>query len=242
MRFKFIENLGREVRDTLLRFLRDYSEALLLAVILAVILRLFVFGSYKISNVTMEPGLKLGDFVLGYRLPYGVTLPFTSIKLGATRPQRGDIVVFRCPDNRSQNCVKRVVAVEGDRVVIKGKNLIINGHKALYAKSKQSFGQSRDSQEIALLTEKWMSNPSREILISSDKKLSHFGPYIVPPKTFFALGDNRDFSEDSRHWAAIPIEHIESRLFLVWFSVEWSANVKGEYSSKIRWSRILHSL
>src|SRR5690242_12553742 len=132
---KSFENLGRDLRDAVLRLLRDYSEALGLAILMAVILRFFVFGAYKISNPTMEPNLKLGDFVIGYKLPYGVNIPFSDAHVGHSAPRRGEVIVFRCPKTPETYCVKRAVGLPGDRVEIKGKRLIVNGHMATYEKS-----------------------------------------------------------------------------------------------------------
>ena len=122
---KSFENLGRDLRDAVLRLLRDYSEALGLAILMAVILRFFVFGAYKISNPTMEPNLKLGDFVIGYKLPYGVNIPFSDAHVGHSAPRRGEVIVFRCPKTPETYCVKRAVGLPGDRVEIKGKRLIV---------------------------------------------------------------------------------------------------------------------
>ncbi len=237
---KSFENLGRELRDSVLRLLRDYSEALFLAILMAVILRLFVISAYKISNSTMEPNLKLGDFIIGYKLPYGIDIPFSEKRIGKTVPARGEIIIFKCPKNLNQFCVKRVIGLPGDRVEIRGKRLIVNGRAYKYLKSVDVPTPSFSTPNaIAILKESQKGQPPRNIIVSNVKETNDFGPYIVPPDAFFALGDNRDFSEDSRHWGAIPLASIESRALFVWLSIEWQKKPSGAYSSSVRWRRML---
>jgi signal peptidase I len=236
MKFRFLENLGREMRDAVLHLLRDYSEALLLALLLALVLRQFVFSAYRVSNIMMEPGLRLGDFILGYKLPYGMNVPFSGQHIGQTSPHRGDVVIFKCPTHADSTCVKRAVAVAGDRVEIRGQRLIVNGAQSKYAKSDTVAPVLSAQYELVALNEKILRS-SRDILISNAGQNVNFGPYVVPPDSFFALGDNRDFSEDSRHWGAVPNKSIEARAVGVWLSIDWQQDLNGDYHSKIRKDR-----
>lgn len=242
MEFKFLENLGRDLRDSVLQLLRDYSEALVLATIMALVLRMFVFSAYKISNLAMEPNLKLGDFIVGYKLPYGVSLPFSDIRMGRGVPHRGDVLVFKCPKNTQSSCVKRVVGLPGDRIEIRGQRLIINGRKAAYRKSDEQPSQllTRQGQFVSLYEK--FHKEGQLIIISAKGEKANFGPYVVPPDSFFALGDNRDFSEDSRHWGAVPFTAIESKALLVWLSIEWIPVRAGEFDSSMRWNRIFSAV
>ncbi len=242
MEFKSVENIGRDFRDTLLRLLRDYSEALLLAVLMAVILRTFVFASYKISNLNMEPGLKLGDFIVGYRLPYGFNVPFTSIHVGRAQLKRGEVVIFKCPMQPDVNCIKRVVGLPGDRIEMKGQRLYVNGKVARYLRASNKGPMSiADGVQVVELIEqtRGMQWP---IWISDTENVPNFGPYVVAPDSFFTLGDNRDFSEDSRHWGAIAISSVESRALFVWLSIEWFELPSGRYGSQLRWERIFSAV
>lgn len=237
MELKFVESLGRDLRDAVLRLLRDYSEALFLAVLMALILRFFVFSAYRISNLTMEPQLKLGDFIVGYKLPYGFQVPFSDARFGRGRPKRGDVLIFKCPHNPALSCIKRVVALAGDRIEIRGKRLIINGRVAKYQKSTTKLSEELGAKKMVALKEKWADYESK-ILISDAPDGPVLGPLIVPPDTFFALGDNRDYSEDSRHWGPVPVASIEARAVFIWLSIEWSKDQDGDYASRIRWDRI----
>lgn len=244
LKLQQLESLGRDVRDSLLRALRDYSEALFLAILVAIVFRSFVFSSYKISNLTMEPTLKLGDFVVGYRLPYGVQVPLTDHKFGSSLPKRGDIVVFQCPGKKKMSCVKRVVGLPGDRIEIRGKRLLINGRLSKYKAGPhfQLNGVSVEAKKVVVLEERPNLGAKRRILVSDQDQQNNFGVYIVPPRMFFALGDNRDFSEDSRHWGGVPVEDIESRIFMIWLSIEWLPQADGQFSSRMRWDRIFSAV
>lgn len=242
MEFKSVENLGREFRDTVLRLLRDYSEALVLAVVLAMVLRTFVFASYKVANLNMEPNLKLGDFIIGYKLPYGFNVPFTQIHVGRAQVKRGHVLIFKCPMQPEVNCIKRVVGLPGDRIEIKGQRLYINGRAAKYTKLKMNIDlPDAESKRFVALNENYKKT-EQAVYISATAETPDFGPYVVPPDSFFALGDNRDFSEDSRHWGSIPFKSIESRAIFIWLSIEWVELLSGRFASRMRWDRIFSSV
>jgi signal peptidase I len=173
----------------------------------------------------------MGDFVIGYKLPYGFKLPFSELRYGQAIPRRNDVLVFRCPDALGQSCVKRVVALAGDRVEIKKQRLFINGQAAEYSPA----GKPRQGEVI--LNEKWRGH-ARQITISANESPQNFGPYVVPPNSFFALADNRDKSIDSRHWGAVSNQTIEARLLFVWLSVGWSENTSGQLRPSIRFKRM----
>jgi signal peptidase I len=186
----------------------------------------------------MEPTLKLGDFVVGYKLPFGISVPFSGIKIGVARPKRGDVVVFRCPDAPDAGCVKRVIAISGDRIEIKKQRLVVNGHMAKYVLSGTETADfySRNMKTVALV-ENWRGL-KRSVLVSGAETQQNFGPYIVPPDSFFALADNRDMGLDSRHWGAIPNRQIEARLLFIWLSVRWSQETGSGLKPSFRFDRI----
>jgi signal peptidase I len=111
-----------------MRLMREYTESLIVAICLALVLRFFVISAYKIPTGSMLPTLKVGDFIFAYKLPYGFPVPFSNgQRWGSTLPQRGDVVVFRYPGNENVNYVKRVVGLPGDQIAIKNKKLVIKG-------------------------------------------------------------------------------------------------------------------
>jgi len=182
---------------------REYSEALLVAFILALIIRTFIIQAFKIPSGSMEDTLLIGDHLLVNKFIYGTKIPFTDDRILPIRdPQRGDVIVFEYPeDTRDPNLsmwqkkdfIKRIVGVPGDTVEVRNKEVILNG---------QPF---HIPQEV--------------------HKDSHFyarrdmmAPLTVPPGQFFVMGDNRDNSQDSRFWGFVPMENIKGLAFIKYWS------------------------
>lgn len=241
---KAVDKISRDFQDTLKRVLREYAETLFLALLLAFLLRVFVVSAYRISNPSMVPSMKVGDFILGYKLPYGFNLPFTDTKIGQPRPKRNEVLIFKCPSDPNQNCIKRVIGVPGDRIQIVKKRLLLNGKLASYAPLSQEQASEllkdlfQQPKDYALLREK-AAGDARQIFISGTNLSEKYGPLIVPPGHFFVLSDNRDGSEDSRQWGVIPAKSIEARALFVWFSIDWSPTLNGS-GPRIRFDRIFH--
>ena len=165
---------------------RDYLETILIAVFLALIVRTFILGTYRVPNSSMAPTLLPGDFIFSYKLPFGVQLPFFDSKIGQTVPLREDLIVFKFPNQIKTTYVKRVIGIPGDRIEIKKRMLLIN---------------DREVRELGTVDD--------------------YGPIIVPPEEVFVLGDNIEVSDDSRYWGTVPVSHIESRVLLIWLSLNW---------------------
>ena len=235
--------MNRDFQSLIKRTLREYAETLFLALVLALLLRLFVVAAYRVSNPTMVPNLKVGDFIVGWKLPYGFEIPFTEKKVGRPQPKRNQVLIFKCPFDTSKSCIKRVVALPGDRVQILKKKLLINGRVSTYeALPKGQLSQATvdlisPPKEAALLVEK-SGAARRKILITSDELDEKYGPLIVPPGHFFVLSDFRDQKEDSREWGVVPFDLIEARALFVWFSIDWSPSLNND-APRIRWNRIL---
>lgn len=123
-----IEKISRDLQESLKKILRDYAEALFFAVLLALLLRSFVLASYKVTSSSMEPSLIPGDFILGFKLPYGLKIPFSDEVFGEARVKIGELAVFSCSNNgRNTSCVKRVVGLPGDRIEVKAGKFFRNG-------------------------------------------------------------------------------------------------------------------
>jgi signal peptidase I len=200
---------------------RDFIENIMLAVILAMLVRTFLWTGYRVPTSSMAPTLLPGDFIFAFRLPYGIKLPLTETKLIVSPPERGEVVVFSFPDQPRVNYVKRVVGLPGDRVEIKNGILYINENE--YKQEIQSYDVSGlpDGDVFDVANE---SAPSglRRILVRKQGVGKSFGPLVVPPKEVFLLGDNRDASDDSRYWGTVPFDKIEGKVQLIWLSLDWS--------------------
>ncbi|MBU2252220.1 MAG: signal peptidase I [Proteobacteria bacterium] len=190
---------------------REYIEAIILAVVIALFIRTFVIQAYKIPSGSMKPTLLIGDHILVSKFNYGIKLPFlrtTLIPVGA--PQRGDIVVFIYPEDRSKDFIKRLIGVPGDTIEIRNKKILLNG---LPYNDKHGV---------------YMDN---FIIPGAVQPRDNFGPVTVPEGSLFVMGDNRDESYDSRFWGFVSKRDVLGKALIIY----WSWNQEEHW---IRWSRI----
>jgi signal peptidase I len=191
--------------------IREYAEAIIIALILALFIRTFVVQAFKIPSGSMIPTLQIGDHILVNKFSYGIKNPFTGatwIPIGD--PERLDVVVFKYPENPSQDFIKRVVGLPGDRIEIKDKKVYVN-EKLLEVKQAVHLDPNIFPGK----------NPPRD----------NFGPITVPPHSLFVMGDNRDNSHDSRFWGFVDYKALKGKAFILYWS--WD---KENFS--VRWSRI----
>lgn len=240
--------MNRDFQSLIKRILREYAETLFLALVLALLLRFFVISAYRISNPSMIPGLRVGDFILGFKLSYGFNVPFTSKKIGTPRPKRNEVLIFKCPTDLGKSCIKRVVGIPGDRIQISKKKLIINGKVARYEKISEQVTSEvvkdliQQPKERVILKES-VNGVSRRIFLSSQDLDEQYGPLIVPPGHIFVLSDNRDDKEDSRKWGVVPISLIEAKAAGVWFSIDWSPTLREDGGGpRIRYERLFEAV
>ncbi len=192
---------------------QEYSEAFVVAVILAILIRAFLVQAFKIPSRSMVPTLLEGDHILVSKFLYGVRIPFTDERWPRfTSPQRGDVIVFVFPREREKDFIKRVVAVEGDTVLIKDKQLYINGKEA--------------TDEAAL-------HSDLSIRKNPGDPRDNFGPVKVPKDRLFVMGDNRDESLDSRFWGFVPVKDVKGEAFMIYYSRNHSRRLPG-----IRYDRL----
>ena len=226
-----------------MRLMREYTERLIVAVCLALVLRFFVVSAYKIPTGSMLPTLKVGDFIFAYKLPYGFPIPFSNgRRWSSTLPERGDVVVFRYPGNENVNYVKRVVGLPGDQIALKNKKLLINGTEVEYqALSSKLISDVPSAEFYSVYSESFgalSKDPDHIVMTNQADKGDSFGPVVVPPGQIFVLGDNRDSSDDSRYWGTVPVTHLEGRVIMVWLSLDWMNMWGNDSLPKIRWERL----
>lgn len=174
----------------------EYTKAIGTALILALIIRAYVVQAFKIPSGSMIPTLLIGDHVLVNKFIYGTKLPFSDTRVLPLRsPERGDIIVFKYPEDPARDFIKRVVGVEGDMVESRSKVLYING-KPL----EESYIQHTDAA------------------VRTAQPRDNFGPYLVPKGKFFVMGDNRDQSYDSRYWGYVDLSDVRGKAFILYWS------------------------
>ncbi len=214
-----------QIRNRIKELLRDYIESLLVAIILALIIRSFVLSAFKIQTSSMWPTLQAGDFVFAFKVPYGLRVPIVGKKiLAGAKPHRGDVVLFRYQQDETIWYIKRVAAVGGDKIEIRDRRLYVNDTPAIYSDAKE-----KDDQKILVET---LFDSNRSVAMKKDGTAEPFGPTVVPPDYFFVLGDNRDSSDDSRYWGPVPIQNIDGLVFGIWLALDWDRTA-------IKWDRVM---
>lgn len=223
--------------------LREYTESLVVAMIVAFTLRFFVISAYKIPTGSMVPTLKVGDFIFSYKLPYGIPIPFGGgERIGVKLPNRGDVVVFRYPGNEAVNYVKRVVGLPGDRIAIRNKRLFINEKESEYHQVGDDVIRDLPGREYYSAFQETFYGSTHLVIRNRSDETSFFGPIVVPPGQIFVLGDNRDSSDDSRYWGAVPLKNLEGRVVMVWMSFDWMNRWGDERYPAVRWDRVFHAI
>jgi signal peptidase I len=199
---------------------REWSEALIVAVILALIIRTFLFQAFKIPSGSMLDTLLIGDHLLVNKFIYGTRLPFSDQSfLSLREPRRGDVIVFEFPDDEGKSYfqrrdfIKRVIGVPGDLVEIRAKQVYVNGERL------------NIPQEV---------HKDNQLVPAVAGPRDFAGPIKVPQDNFFVMGDNRDFSFDSRFWGFVNKSKIKGLAFVKY----WSWDSEADLLHKIRWDRL----
>jgi signal peptidase I len=182
---------------------REYFELIAETAVFVFFIMTFVVQAFQIPSGSMEPTLLVGDFLLVNKLVYAPTIsPLEKAILPHRDIRRGDIIVFKYPNDLTKDYVKRVIGLPGDKVEIRDKRVYING-----APLTEPYAVHGDPQVY----------PRNEI-DSSLSPRDNFGPITVPPDRIFAMGDNRDNSLDSRYWGFVPFEFLKGRPWMIYFS------------------------
>ena len=221
----------------------EYSISFFPVILIVFLLRSFLVEPFKIPSSSMVPTLLVGDFILVNKFTYGIRLPVANSKIVEMgRPQRGDVMVFRYPEDPSLDYIKRVVGVPGDRVEYRNKRLTING-VAVPVRQTDDY-LSRERMQFSRRFVETLGGAEHQILLDEDAQgsvaPSRAFPFAancnynmsglactVPPGHYFMMGDNRDNSSDSRVWGFVPDENIVGKAFFIWLNL----NELGRFGS-----------
>jgi signal peptidase I len=210
----------------------DYSKAFFPVLLIVLLLRSFVAEPFRIPSGSMMPTLLHGDFILVNKFTYGLRLPVLHTKVFDNRlPQRGDVIVFRYPENTALDYIKRVVGIPGDRIEYRNKTLYINGEVCEQAPNGVFVGMGRDqSENRSRIIVEQLAQIEHAILINEQRSGYHSeGSWVVPEGHYFVLGDNRDNSRDSRFWGFVPEDHLVGKAFAIWMNWDF---VSGTFDFK----------
>lgn len=215
----------------------EYSKAFFPVILIVFVLRSFVIEPFRIPSGSMLPSLHIGDFILVNKFIYGIRLPIVDEKVvGFSKPDRGDVMVFRFPHDETINYIKRVVGLPGDEIQYQGKKLIINGRPIdQIPAGEDEIAQTGNNTETMDHFTEVLDGVNHSILRDTRKPSTNMR-FSVPEGHYFVMGDNRDYSNDSRYWGFVPEENIIGEAFFIWFS--WDSRSGGS----VDWSRIGNSI
>ena len=222
------------------KFIKE-TKSITLIVFFVLLFRSVFFEPFRIPTGSMIPTLLIGDFILVNKLSYGLKVPFSDWEvpflgisgdpvylLGESKPKKGDVIVFKFPKDRATNYIKRVVAVSGDTLEIVDKELYVNGKKVVTTNlegsdSAKEILDDMDDRfkryDLDLYTSKTGEKKHVIQFNKNDPTNSYYPKTTVPEGKYFVMGDNRDFSYDSRVWGYVDHKYIKGRAIFVWFSM-----------------------
>jgi signal peptidase I len=201
---------------------REYFESLIIAVVLALFVRTWVFQAFKIPTGSMEHNLLIGDHLIVNKMIFAPTATGLERALLAGRPiRRRDVIVFKYPVDPERDFVKRVIGLPGDRLELHRKKVYING-------------QPLDEPYVEFLEPPSTSGPPHV-----DDLREEYGPVTVPAGQYFMMGDNRDNSQDGRYWGFMPASYVKGQALFIYFSFEEGESV-ARLLQGTRWERLFH--
>jgi len=203
---------------------REYFESICVAVILALFVRTFIVQAFKIPTGSMENNLLIGDHLLVNKFVFAPTLSrLENMLLPIDAIRRGDIIVFKYPEEPERDFIKRVIGLPGETIELKKKRVHING-------------MLLDEPYVHYLVP-----PDEENGAGDFDVRVQYGPVTVPAGHYFMMGDNRDNSQDSRYWGFMPQEYIKGKALFVYFSFGEETGLAGLVTG-VRWNRIFHQI
>ncbi len=205
---------------------REYFESIVVAVILALFVRTFVFQAFKIPTGSMKPNLLVGDHLLVNKFIFAPTASALERALLPMRPiERGDVIVFKFPEEPERDFIKRVVGLPGDALELKNQTIHINGMPLIEPYAHYLFPPMGEGQ------------------VDGFDLRRKYGPVTVPAGHYFMMGDNRDDSQDSRFWGFLPASYVKGRALFIYWSFDTPDDGSAPESFLgVRWDRLLHQI
>jgi signal peptidase I len=201
---------------------REYFESLVIAVILALFVRTWVFQAFKIPTGSMEQNLLIGDHLIVNKMIFAPTATgLERAVLPGRTIHRGDVVVFKYPKEPERDFIKRAIGLPGDRLELHRKTVYINGQPLI-----EPYVQ-------------FLQPPSTNGPVRADDPREEYGPVTVPADQYFMMGDNRDNSEDSRYWGFMPLTYVKGKALFIYYSFDENEPLTRLFKAT-RWERLLN--
>jgi signal peptidase I len=207
---------------------REYFESFLIAVILALFVRTWVFQAFKIPSGSMEPNLLIGDHLIVNKMEFAPAATALERTLLPHREiRRGDVIVFKYPEDPERDFIKRVIGLPGEQIEVRHKRVYVNGRLIDEPYAHYLEAPPQAPEELA---------PDDAPSAGGDPR-ERYGPVTVPPNHLFAMGDNRDNSQDSRYWGFLPRDYVKGKALVIYWSYDPES---GNIVTGTRWGRLLH--
>lgn len=191
----------------------DYARSFFPVLLIVLVIRSFVVEPFQIPSGSMRPTLEVGDFILVNKFAYGLRLPVTNTEIADLgEPERGDVMVFRFPNDPSVNFIKRVIGLPGDRIRYADKQLYVNGEPVPKSMIDADPATAPGEEELR----ERLGDIEHSIYNTPQAPGPQMREIIVPDNEYFMMGDNRDHSNDSRYWGFVPETDIVGKAFAVW--------------------------
>ena len=216
-----------------------------LALLIVFMIRSSIIEAFKIPSGSMMPTLHIGDHIFVNKFAYGLKIPFSDIVtdhpiylINREPPKHGDIIVFMYPKDESFYYIKRVVGIPGDTVEVRNKILYLNekpvAREPMTGPGSEAILKSLDDPKYSPnnmdLYMEHLDQADHQMMLDKNNFLGESsGPVTVPPNSLFVMGDNRDFSNDSRFWGFVPMRNVKGKAFVIWLSL-WISFSDSQYS------------
>ncbi len=230
-------------------------KSILIAIFIALVIRSFIFEPFNIPSGSMKPNLLVGDFIFVSKYSYGFSrhslpfsIPLISGKIFSNIPERGDVVVFKTPENNRTDYIKRVIGLPGDKIEIKNGIIFINGSEILRKKLNDFIDtDNKTTNKRVRMYNEYFFNKEINILDITDNGIAdNTQLFNVPENHFFVMGDNRDNSQDSRFISTvgfIPYENLVGKAQFIFFSLENARFLQiWKWPNSIRYERIFQKI
>ncbi len=231
-------------------------KSILIAIFIALLIRSFIFEPFNIPSGSMKPNLLVGDFIFVSKYSYGFSkhslpfsLPLIPGKIFSNIPERGDVVVFKTPEDNRTDYIKRLIGLPGDKIEIKNGIIFINGSEILRKKLEKFIDTDKNIHRKEKRVDKYKEyffNKEVDVLdIDDNFMFDNTQLFLVPDNHFFVMGDNRDRSKDSRSHEVrfVPFENLVGKARFIFFSLENSRFIQiWKWPNSIRYERIFQKI